>query len=100
MTETRPDNLETKANVPGYVPAPTPFDNGMSDGLTPGTTNTPGKYVAPGSEEDTAGASESEDTPGSGDTAGASESGDATKSDSSTGAKSAKSGAKAATKAS
>ena len=55
MTETKPEGFETKTAMPGYVPAPVPFDNGMADGLTPGTSNTPGPYVTPDSGEDETG---------------------------------------------
>lgn len=57
-----PSGLETKTFITGasdqevnigYSPAPVPFRDGMADGLTPGTTNTPGPYVAPDAEKST-----------------------------------------------
>lgn len=52
----KPEGLESKTFISGasgnevnigYSPTAVPFKDGMADGLTPGTTNTPGPYEAP-----------------------------------------------------
>lgn len=74
--EEEPSGIETKTFITGassaevnigYSPAPVPFDDGMADGKTPGTTNTPGRYVAPDAGES---ASTGEETPADTGTAG------------------------------